>query len=342
MLNKYRSRRKKRQKNKTGHKRSGDRRRDGRGNRRADSSDSASSNDQAKRRKRKRNRKDTSTSSSSSSDSANSYSHHQSSSYSSGEGRELSPESARERAKRKKARADKKKFEALNEMWDIDLRPEFLRTIEGVADYSMAELIAMKKEYGVECDRRNLGEDIFLRDGKPKKIKFKVQTDDGKQKLHKVRFLRPPIAHPKEYYKSIPRKRETVIRNFPMDHLGVQGLVQDAVIGKLHNFTVLLTYDHFGKTSVKPGKGASGKYADRNQLEEGLLNFAALNFTIWPMDYTAFVIWRVLNEAKWGEVATADEKKRSDLVIDFFNAVLADNCARAVHDQYPTVYEQVQ
>jgi hypothetical protein len=54
------------------------------------------------------------------------------------------------------------------------------------------------------------------------------------------------------------------------------------------------------------------------------------------------VLWRVLHEADWGAKATSDEKKRSDLAIEYFNSYLADNCGKANHSQYPLVFEQVQ
>jgi hypothetical protein len=205
----------------------------------------------------------------------------------------------------------------------------------------MRTIMGMKTECTREAERRNLGEDIFLRDGKPKKIRYKAQTDNGTTKLHEARFNRPPLVHPKEYYKLVPRKREPVIRNFPLDHYGIQGQVSDAVIGKLHNRTVVLTYDSFGKTSSKPGRG-NGKYADRKQLEEAALNYGTMMHAIWPYDYSGFVLWHVLHEADWDAKATSDEKKRSDLAIEFFNSYLADNCGKANHSQYPLVFEQVQ
>jgi hypothetical protein len=217
-----------------------------------------------------------------------------------------------------------------------------LKTIKGCAKYKMLVIMGMKNECEREAARRNLGEDIFLRDGKQKKIRFKAQSDNGTTKLHEVRFLRLPTVHPKEYFKRVPRRRETIIRSFPLEHYGAQGQVSDVVIGKLHNRTVVLTYESFGKTSVKPGKGQSGKYADKQQLEEAVINYGALMHAIWPLDYSIFALWRVLMEAKWGEVATNDEKKRSEIVIEFFNGILAENCSRAVHSQYPVVFEQVQ
>ncbi len=199
--------------------------------------------------------------------------------------------------------------------------------------------MGFKVQYDKESERRNLGEDIFLRDGVTRKIRFKAQSDNGTTKLHLARNLRLPLVHPKEYYKNVPNRRDVIVRNFPMDHYGLTGQIKDDVIGKLHNRTVVTTFDSYGKSTVKPGK--SGKFADQSQLEEGLLNYTCANHAIWPMDYSAFAIWRTLVDAKWGATVTADEKKKSELVIEFINSVLADNCAKAVHQQYPVVFEQV-
>lgn len=233
----------------------------------------------------------------------------------------------------------KARFRAINRSWPREQRPSFMQTWLDCGDYTVLEMLAMKTQVSEEDQKRNLGQDIFMRDSKPRKKKFKAQTDNGKTKLHQARFLRPPLCPPKDYYGQIPRKRNEIIRNFPMDHYGVQGQVSDTTIGKLHNRASLLTYEAFGKTSFHPGK--SGKYADRHQLEEALMNYGTMMNAMWQYDYSNFVIWRVIHEAKWGEAVTTDEKKRSELVIEFFNAILAENCARAVNDKEPCDFDQV-
>jgi len=192
--------------------------------------------------------------------------------------------------------------------------------------------------------KKNLGQEIFQKDGKPKKVKYKAQSDNGTTKLHLARFGRPPLSHPKEYYKHVPKKHDVIIRNFPMEHLGLTGQVSENTVGKLHNRSVPLTFEAFGKASHKAGKPGcpAGKYSDLLQLQEGLLNYGALLLLMWNHDYTAFVIWRVLHDSNWGEIALPDEKRRSELVIEFFNSMLADNCGKAVHDEYPVVFEQVK
>jgi hypothetical protein len=93
------------------------------------------------------------------------------------------------------------------------------------------------------------------------------------------------------------------------------------------NKTALQTFEAFGKTTFHPGK--YGKFADKQQLEEGIMNYGSMMQALWQLDYSTFVVWRVLGEGKLGEKVTSDEKKWSDLVIKFFNGILADNTARA-------------
>jgi hypothetical protein len=62
---------------------------------------------------------------------------------------------------------------------------------------------------------------------------------------------------------------------------------------------------------------------------------------LWPQDYTGLVIQEVLNEAQWAELVSPDDKKRAEIITEFFNSVMTDNAAKAVHDMYPLVYEQV-
>ena len=293
------------------------------------------SSDKKKTKKTKKKRKPASSESSSSGDSSQS-----SDSSSTGEEEEAKKEKAK---KKKKALLDTK-WTLLEQSWERDQRPPALRKKKGIKNLSLDELLRLKKEVMGEEERKNLGEEVFRKDGKPKKIRFKASTDNSTTKLHPARGFRQPLVHPKEFYSTVPKKRDVVIRNFPMDHYGVAGQVSETVIGRLHNRTVVQTFDSFVKISVKTGKGGSGqgKYADFQQLQEGVNNYTIMLHALWPQDYTGVVMWKVLIEANWGEYATNDEKKRSELVIDFFNAVLRDNCGRAVHDEYPLVYEQVR
>jgi hypothetical protein len=193
-------------------------------------------------------------------------------------------------------------------------------------------------------EKKNLGQEVFSKDGKPEKIHFKAKTDNGVNKLHQARGLRLPIAHPKHWFKLVvPKKRDAIIRNFPMDHLGLTGHIADDILGKLHNRSVKLTFDMFCHSThhEATGQTKAGKYADMHQLRAGINHFCLALHCIWPLDYTGVVLTEVLNEAHWAEEATTDQKKRAELVTELFNAVMADNSAKAVYNMYPLIYEQV-
>ena len=232
----------------------------------------------------------------------------------------------------------------LEDAWPRELRPPYLQKKSGIGQMTFNDLMSLKEQIGKEEGNRNLGQEIFRQDGVPKKIKHKAQTDNGRSKLHLARYHRLPLVHPKEYFKDIPTKRDVIVRNFPMEHYGVSGQVSETAIGRLHNRTVVQTFDAFGKSTHKPAKPgtAAGKYSDLNQLQEGMQNYGAVMHAIWPYDYTSFVMGRIMVDSNWCEIALPDEKKRSEIVIEFFNGVLMDNCGKAVHKEYPVVHEQVQ
>jgi len=135
--------------------------------------------------------------------------------------------------------------------------------------------------------------------------RYKAAVDDGKKKLHRARWNRQPLVPPDVFYGRTPKKRDTIVRNFPMEHLGITGEVSETVIGHLHNRTVKVTLDSFVKTSWYPGKNGDkgGKFADLHQLQDGINTYTILLHAIWPSDYSGVVLTKVLNQAKWGEIA---------------------------------------
>jgi hypothetical protein len=75
--------------------------------------------------------------------------------------------------------------------------------------------MGFKVQYDKEAERRNLGEDIFQRDGVTRKIRFKAQSDNGTTKLHLARYLRLPLVHPKDYYKNMPTGEMSSLETSP-------------------------------------------------------------------------------------------------------------------------------
>ncbi len=234
-------------------------------------------------------------------------------------------------------------WKLLGRAWPIEQRPPELRKRSWVYVHTLDQMLDLQVRIAAEEEKKNLGEEAFSKDGKPEKHRFKKQTDDGVKRLHPARGLRQPLAHPKHWYKLVPKKRESVIRNFPMDHIGLTGHLSEVTLGKLHNRSVKVTLDQFCKSTHKEARGPhkAGKYPDGHQLRDGINKYCLALHMIWPQDYTGLVIQEVLNEAHWAEEVSPDDKRRAEIITEFFNGVMTDNCAKAVHNMYPLVYEQV-
>jgi hypothetical protein len=117
---------------------------------------------------------------------------------------------------------------------------------------TFTELMNLKEHSAGEEDKRNLSQEVFQCDGVPRKIKHKVQSDNRRAKLHLVRYHRLPLVHPNEYFKEIPKKRDVILRNFPMDHYRITGQVSESTIEKLPNRSVVLTFDASSRKNPEP------------------------------------------------------------------------------------------
>ncbi len=136
-------------------------------------------------------------------------------------------------------------FEMFNEIYPREDRPANLQRKSVVGRYSLDELMRYQTQIQEREKKDNLGEEVFTKDAKPPKTKYKKKTDDGKKRLHTARWNRLPLVPPKEYYKKTPKKRNAVIRNFPTEHYGITGQVSEATIGQMHNRSVKVTLCSF-------------------------------------------------------------------------------------------------
>jgi hypothetical protein len=91
-------------------------------------------------------------------------------------------------------------FKMLNRMWPYEDRPRYLQKKRTVGLYTIKELMGFKKDLLEEEGKKNLGEEVFARDSRHPKTKYRARTDDGRRKLHPA-------------------------RNFPTEHLGITGQV---------------------------------------------------------------------------------------------------------------------
>jgi hypothetical protein len=78
----------------------------------------------------------------------------------------------------------KRRFRAINRFWARELRPDFLQTWQGCTDFSVTEIQEMQRKMEKDAEKQNLGDDVFKKDYKPAKRRFKAQTDNGTSKLH--------------------------------------------------------------------------------------------------------------------------------------------------------------
>ena len=198
---------------------------------------------------------------------------------------------------------DRIKLDIMEDSWPVENRPERLRRVKALLSLTVDGFLKLKKQIEKEEERKNLGEEACAKDGLTRTVRYKAKKDNGKKKLHLARWNRQPLVPPEEFYAKVPKKCETVIRNFPMEHYGITSQVPDLVLGHMHNRCVKVSLDSFVKSSYKAAKGndKAGKFADLFQLLEGIVNYCIVLHALWPSDYTGLVLLKVLTEARWGE-----------------------------------------
>jgi hypothetical protein len=223
----------------------------------------------------------------------------------------------------------------MNEMWPIERRPHHLQNRKIVQKLSLGKLMRYKEIYEKEAEKQGMGAALYGKDMKCKKTTFKRCSDDGVQKLHKARFCRMPLAQPKKYYKQVPKRRQEIFRHFPLEHYGADNQVTEQVIVRMHDRQVPVDLDSFVRAGYLKGGDLCYMW-----LQQGLLTYAAIMHSIWPLDYTPHVILRIMAECKWGEAAGGDRKSQMELVKKFFNDAARENSGRAVRGEPPLDYSQ--
>lgn len=198
----------------------------------------------------------------------------------------------------------------------------------------------LKREVVGEEEKKELGDSAFCRDAIVKKTKFKAASDDGYTRLHPARAARQPLAQPRKWFaKLVPIKRAVIVRNFPLEQYGAAGQVAEKTLGKMHNRAVDLPFEHFCKQNVLGAKDAD---LSLRQVEGGILNYCAILHALWPQDYSALALHRVLFDANWGEGSGLDEKRRAKLIKLFATEILKINAGRAVREIHPLEYEDIR
>jgi hypothetical protein len=97
---------------------------------------------------------------------------------------------------------------------------------------SAVELFAKREE------KMGAGRAVFMKDLKPRKIKYKKFSDDGVKRLHPARFNPLPTGDPQSWADQNPVKREQVMKNLYMAHYGVGNGHEDNCQGIVTRFSV--------------------------------------------------------------------------------------------------------
>ena len=258
----------------------------------------------------------------------------ESSSASDGSGRSSSPlpDDPNLRRKLKSRKVASEQWALLNAVWPIEDRPKELRKRSCVRKPSqLHHLLQYKTQLVAEREKRGGGEPVFSKDAPLAKVRFSGGSDNGFDKLHPARFLRQPCSLPVKFYKQVPRKREPLVRHFPTAHLGIPAGFPEKVVAALHDRHVQVKLDNF----IRPGADRTIERATLHEVQDGVLNYRAAMFCIWPQDYTPIVIEKVLLGEHWGDKIGGDERRRCTAVRRFFDEVMMLNCSNAVNDLPP-------
>ena len=200
--------------------------------------------------------------------------------------------------------------------------------------------------------KKKTNAETLSRDRKPRKKKFKKNSDDFMKKLHPARFLRSPITTPDKWWgKNVPKKHPEVYRAISLTFLGADRSISQRVVAKAHDRTSVLTIKHFASANVgitsKPMKemrrqdndGASTvtdycwEVPDNVvKVQDAYFNYCSLLHNLWPFDPSAIMMLRLMNKYKWlGHVDNV--KTKVEILNGFFNETLLSNAQRAVNDE---------
>ena len=224
----------------------------------------------------------------------------------------------------------------LNDCWPMEERPDSLRVKKYVAKLSSEKIRSYFKLWQ-EGQKAKKESDSVVRDVKPREVKFREGIDDSFNKLHPARFCRFPLEDPKIWWYKTPTARRETYVSMPLDFLGVENMVSDVTIKKMHKKTEVLELKLFYSENVNVASRSkketrtqnSGKVSTTleynwhapstlSQSKEAVFNFVSLNFMLYPFDPSGINILRILNKYDWISAAR-DEKSRVELISSFFN-----------------------
>jgi hypothetical protein len=108
---------------------------------------------------------------------------------------------------------------------------------------------------------------------------------------------------PTEYLKDMPVRREQVYRHIELTHLGAEGEVKEGVIVKMHDTGVEVTLSQFQSPNFIKTKKQDKKEGDDEptqvwQVNDALVNYAAVMHSLWPTNFAPLVIQKSLVDSR--------------------------------------------
>ena len=237
-----------------------------------------------------------------------------------------------------------------------------LRDRDWVEKQSIGDLMSLQKAM-TKKEMKEQGQNICKakRDSKPPLVKIAGGEDDCDRTLVSARFLRPPVSAPKKWFRQVPVKYSHVYRNIPLKHmLGLDSIVAPSVIATRHDRKNALQLKHYNRSnanvSSKPIKEIRSRDSEGvstihdydwtlpntiKQCQDSILNFGAVNRSLWPFDHTDIALTKIFNRYDWF-VAADSSADRVKLVQLLFNRIMEENAYRAADKEEPLPYEEME
>ena len=156
----------------------------------------------------------------------------------------------------------------------------------------------------------------------------------------------------------INRDEEGVSLDLPLEFIGCQNLIAPKTQVLLHDRSYPMQMRMLSPENVNISTRAKKRiermeggeltnitdywWTDVDSIkaaQDCFLNYASLMQILWPLDPTALMMIRVMHQYGWIAV-TKDETKRVAVIQAFFEAVIKENCQRAVNKKPPYKSEE--
>ena len=240
-------------------------------------------------------------------------------------------------------------YDRLATIWKYEARPRFMQKRKIVNRMEWKEIMDTRREYREECRASGIGEATFMADATIPTKKYAACKDNRADKLHPASMLRLPILEPAEYWRGLPRRREPLYRDLPLNHCNGNIVINELAIVRLHDRGSPVTLRMFMDTNFakRPGREVNSTEVEweaptkLRAAQSALFSYQAALRHLWPMDATPETICQTLVKADWGGSQRTD-LARATMVELLFNRIMVENAARAAKGKPPADYRRAK